>query len=96
MRKNNDQPIAEVIKEIFKRYHLESKVNEVQIKDVWLKVMGKSIAHYTSSIHLKDKKLTIILTSAPLRQDMHYNKELLIQRLNEEMGERVINEIVIK
>lgn len=96
MRKTNEQPIGEAIKELFKAFHLDNRVHEVQIKDLWVKVMGKTIAHYTSDIKLKDGKLFISLNSAPLKQDLHYNRDKIIERLNAEIGETVVKEVVIK
>lgn len=96
MRKTNEQPLGSAIKDFLKAFHLQSKVHEVQIKDLWLKVMGKTISHYTSDIRLKDGKLIVSLTSAPLKQDLKYNKEKIIERLNEELGESVVKEVIIR
>ncbi|MFN0274898.1 MAG: DUF721 domain-containing protein [Chitinophagales bacterium] len=96
MRKANEQPVGSAIKDFLKAFHLENKVHEVQVKDLWMKVMGKTIAHYTSDIKLKDGRLYIFLTSAPLKQDLNFNKENIMERLNEEMGERVVKEVIIR
>ena len=96
MRRQNEQPIGEAIKELFKQFHLDGRVHEVQIKELWLKVMGKTIAHYTSNIQLRNGRLSITLNSAPLKQDMQFNKDKIMERLNEELGEIVVREIILK
>jgi hypothetical protein len=96
MRKTNEQPLGAAIKDFLKAFHLENKVHEVQVKDLWLKVMGKTISHYTSDIKLKEGRLFVTLTSSPLKQDLNYNKEKIIERLNEELGEIVVKEVIIR
>ena len=92
----NEHSLKEVIKELFKTYHIDSKVYEVQIKEIWEKAMGKTIARYTTDLKLKDGILTIYLNSAPLRQDLGYNRDSILTRINEEFGERVVREVVIR
>ncbi|MBC8173446.1 MAG: DUF721 domain-containing protein [Chitinophagales bacterium] len=96
MRKTNEQPIGEAIKELFKQFHLEDKVHEVQVKELWNKVMGKTISHYTYDIRLKSGTLIVYLNSAPLKQDLSFNKGKIAERLNEEFGEIVIKEVIIR
>ncbi len=96
LKKTNEQRIGDVIKQLFKTYHIQSRVNEVQIKELWEQVMGKTILHYTSDIKLRDGILTLYLTSAPLKQDLAYMKENIKSRLNEEFGEVVVKDIRIR
>jgi Dna[CI] antecedent, DciA len=96
IRKSNEQNIGEVIKGLFKSYHIDSKVYEVQIKEVWEKVMGKTMMRYTTDIRLKDGKLSLYVESASLKQELMFNKETIIERLNTEFGERVVNEVIIR
>ncbi len=96
MKRSNERGIGQVIKELFKTYHIQSRVHDVQIKDMWEQVMGTTIMHYTSDIKLRDGILTLYLTSAPLKQDLTYMKDNIKSRLNEEFGEKVVKEILIR
>ncbi|MFI5171783.1 MAG: DUF721 domain-containing protein [Chitinophagales bacterium] len=96
MKKDNEQGISNVIKQLFKSYHLDEKVAEVRIKEIWENVMGKSIKNYTSGMRLYKGVLTIFIDSAPLKQDLKFQKENIIQRINEELGEKAVKELVIK
>lgn len=96
MKKSNEQGIGDVMKQLFKSYHLDEKMHEVQIKELWEKIMGKSIKNYTTGIYLRNGILTITLDSAPLRQDLQFTKADIIRRVNEELGERVVKDMVIR
>lgn len=96
MKKDNEQGIGDAIKHLFKSYHLDEKVAEVRIKDLWEKIMGKSIKNYTLGMRLYKGVLTISIESAPLKQDLKFQKENIIQRINEELGEKIVREVIIK
>ncbi len=96
MRRTNEEPIKNVLKDFFKSYHLEARLHEAAIKEMWEKVMGKTMARYTSDVRLRESTLTIYINSAPLKQELMFNKENIISRLNEEFGETVVKEIVIR
>lgn len=68
----------------------------LQISDVWEQIMGATIAKYTESIQISNKTLFITTSVAPLRNELVYQKEKIIQRVNEALGEQVINEVVIR
>jgi predicted nucleic acid-binding Zn ribbon protein len=96
MKKSNEQGIGDAIKQLFKVYRLDEKVAEVQIKEIWGKIMGVSIKNYTTKMHLNKGVLTIYIESAPLKQDLKFSKDTIIQRINEELKEKVVREVIIK
>ena len=95
MRKSNDQPIKDVIGEILDTYKLKGKLDEVNLRNCWEKLMGKAVANRTKSISLKDGLLTIQVTSAPLSQELHFATAKIISVLNREIGEEIIREVRI-
>jgi hypothetical protein len=95
VKKSNEQDIGSALKEFFRSYRIDSKVKEVQISEVWEKVMGATMARYTQDIRLKNGILQIRVSSAPLKNELTYNRNEMINRLNEEFGETVIKEIKI-
>lgn len=96
MKNQPEQDMKEAIKSFLKTYRLDSKINEVQVKDMWMKVMGTTMAKYTEEIKLKNGKLMVHILSAPLKNEIHYNKEKIIQRINDEFGETVIKELEVR
>lgn len=95
MRKTNEQPLKEVIQEMLAKYKLQEKLNETRLINSWEKLMGKVIAKRTKELSLKDKKLFIKLTSSALRQELSFSKEKIIALLNDGIGERIIEEVVL-
>lgn len=76
--------------------HLKGAVHALQIEEVWEQIMGKTVARYTDKIQIHGHTLYVNTAVAALRQELLYQKENIIKRVNEALGERVINEVVIK
>ena len=88
--------ISEAIKLFLKSSKLKGGIQAIQIADAWEKIMGKTIAKYTDKIEIINNTLFITSSVAPLKNELLYQKEKIIERVNEALGERTIKEVVIK
>ena len=88
--------IGDALKEFLKKSRLKSGVQALQVEEAWEKIMGRTIANYTDKIEIRNSTLFISTTVAPLKNELIYQKEKIIERVNEALGEKVINEVVVK
>ena len=88
--------MAEAMKQFLKQSRIKGYIQAFQIEDAWEQIMGKTIAKYTDKIEIHGQTLYINTTVAPLKQELSYQKEKIIERVNEALGEKVIKEVVIK
>jgi hypothetical protein len=88
--------IGEALQQFIKNSKLKNGVQALQIGDAWEKIMGKTIARYTDKIQIINSTLFITTNVAPLKNELLYQKEKIIERVNEALGEKVIKEVVIK
>ena len=88
--------IADSLKQFLQQIRLKGDMQAYQIEDVWEKIMGKTIARYTESLKVINKTLFITTNVAPLKQELLYQKEKIMLRVNEALGEKTIEDIVIK
>jgi predicted nucleic acid-binding Zn ribbon protein len=93
---SNEQSLKNAIGSFMKSSRLSGKLAEQKIIDGWEVRMGKMIAKHTKEISIHDKKLYLHIDSAPLRQELFYSREKIVKMLNEEAGEEVIREIVLR
>ncbi|MET0463614.1 MAG: DUF721 domain-containing protein [Chitinophagaceae bacterium] len=75
---------------------IKGDIQALQIDEVWEKIMGKTVARYTDKLQIFGEKLIITTNVAPLKQELKYQKEKIIQRVNEALGQRVISEVIIQ
>lgn len=88
--------IGEALKEFLKKSRLKSGVQAIQIEEAWGNIMGKTIANYTDKIQIINSTLFITTSVAPLKNELIYQREKIIERVNEALGEKVITEVVVK
>lgn len=88
--------MQDALQQFLKQSRLKSGIHAVQIEDVWEKIMGKTIAKYTDKIKIVNQTLFIESQVAPLKNELTYQKDKIIERVNEALGETVIKEVVIK
>jgi predicted nucleic acid-binding Zn ribbon protein len=87
--------LGDALKYFLNHSKLKGYIQALQIEDVWEQIMGKTIAKYTEKIQIQGKTLFISTTMAPLKQELLYQKETIIKRVNETLGENTINNVVI-
>lgn len=88
--------IGDALKEFLKKSKLKSGMQAMQVKDAWEKIMGKTISNYTDKIEIINSTLFIYTSVAPLKHELTYQKSKIMERVNEELGEKVILEVVVK
>lgn len=93
---HNDQSLGDAIKEMLKNYQLDQKYAEFKAVHAWEKNMGPMIAKHTKKIYIKDNKVFIQVDSAALRHELGFQKEKIIQMINEEAGKDLVNEVIIR
>lgn len=85
--------IKDLLNAMLKAYGLEEQLDERDVVGKWEELMGKAIAKRTEKIYLNKGILYIRLNSSVLRQELSYAHKELAERLNRELGKRVVKEI---
>jgi predicted nucleic acid-binding Zn ribbon protein len=88
--------IGDAIQQFLNQSRIKGDIQAMQIEEIWEKMMGKTIARYTDKLQIFGNKLVITTQVAPLKQELMYQKEKIIQRVNEAFGKKIIEEILIQ
>jgi predicted nucleic acid-binding Zn ribbon protein len=88
--------LSQAMQQFLKQSRLKGNIQALQIEEVWEELMGKTIARYTDSIQIVNQTLFISTSIAPLKNELLFQKEKIIQRVNEALGEKVIRDVVIR
>lgn len=92
----SEYSIGEALNKFLQRSHLKNGVRAIQIEEIWEKLMGKTIAQYTDKIQIVNQKLFITTSVGPLKNELSYQKNQIIERVNEAFGEKIISEVIIQ
>lgn len=88
--------MAEALQQFLNKSKLKTGVQAMQIEDVWEKIMGKTVAKYTDKIQIVGTTLFVTTVVAPLKNELLYQKDKIIEMVNVELGEKVIKEVVVR
>lgn len=95
-REDNLSSLGEVLKDFIRTNRLEKGFDKIGIREAWHRLMGPAISKYTKEIELKDGVLYVYLTSAPLREELSYGKEKIVNLLNAEIGKTLVRKVVLR
>ena len=96
MRRTKTQPIGVVLEEFFKRPFVARKLAEGHISDYWRTVVGEHIAKLTTDITLINNILYVRMASGVVRQEIFFQRDAIMQRLNEHAGMQLVNAIIVR
>ncbi|HEX6333825.1 MAG TPA: DUF721 domain-containing protein [Flavisolibacter sp.] len=88
--------LGDAIRHFLSQSRLKGDIQALQIDEVWEKIMGKTISKYTDKLKVINRTLYITTSVAPLKQELLYQKENIKLRVNEALGEKVIDNVVIQ
>tara|TARA_B110000285_G_scaffold229568_1_gene294536 strand:+ start:925 stop:1218 length:294 start_codon:yes stop_codon:yes gene_type:complete len=91
------KPLKAAIEQFIRVNRMQSKMDEVDIVLAWKSCFGKMVDRQTRSIRLKaGGQLWVSLESGPLKEELLMNKTKVVERINEQIGRKIIKELVIQ
>lgn len=94
-RRTNDETLGRALERMVGAYGFRHKLQEARIRLHWDDWLGATIAKYTESIELREGKLYVRIPAAGLRQELFYRRERLMERINAELGEQAVSQVVL-
>lgn len=76
-------PLSNALQDFLRFYKLTAPLNTQRVFEAWDKVSGAAM--YTSKRFYKDGKLYITVNSSVARSQLQFQKEILVERINENL-----------
>ena len=96
MRRSNTQKLSEVLKEYIEQNQLDKKLKEIDVVQNWENLLGKTIAHYTKNIYIRNRILYVEISSSVVKNELFMMREEICRRINEDAGQNVVSKIIFK
>ena len=96
MRKSNQQQIGTVIKKLLKNQQLEGRLQELDLLDKSKEILGEKLMKFVKEISIRDGILNIKVSSAVVRNELSYQKSKIIEKMNNQAGNKIVKEIILK
>jgi hypothetical protein len=94
MKNTNEKTLKQAIEELVRAYGLNDKLLKTQVEQIWEEIVGKDLAKHTGRIDMDKSTLKIEITSSALRHELSFSKTIILERLNERLGKKIITEIL--
>lgn len=88
--------LQDAMQQFLKNSKFKTYIQAIQIEELWETMMGKTVAKYTDKIQIIGTTLFITTTVAPLKNELLYQRDEILNRVNAALGEKTIKEVVIK
>lgn len=94
MKRSQPQKIGSFMQAYFDRYGLQDKIKEAMAVGCWDKVVDDKVLRRTKTVFVKNRIMYVFFHSATLRNEMMMQRESLLQRINQQLGSHVIDNII--
>ena len=95
-RHNDHLPMNDILKSFVKENNLEKGLDNVNVKEAWISVLGNGVKNYTTEIVLRKNTLYVKLSSSVLREELSYGTQKIITLLNEYLKKEVVKKLVLR
>ena len=97
MRSNETKPLKAAIQQFIRAHRMQARLDEVDVTKAWHAAFGSYVERQTRSIRLQEGgKLWVKLDSGPLKEELAMSKGQIVERLNEELGRKIVHELIIQ
>jgi len=96
MRRSKTLSLGEALGEFISENNFGRKLKEVDIVQSWELLLGKTIAHYTRNIELRNRILFVEISSGVVKNELFMMREEICRKLNENAGENLVDKIIFK
>lgn len=82
MERVEPQAIGQIISQVLAQEGLERPMREQQACAAWPRIVGEGINRYTVRRYVRNSVLHVHITSAPLKQELSFHRDRLLEALN--------------
>lgn len=95
MRGDNQQKIGDVIRKFLKNKKLDRKMLELDAVALFETSIGTALMKYVQETSLSEGKMYVKINSSIVRNELSYQKTVLIQKINNQLKQEVVKELIL-
>lgn len=95
-RTDTPKPLKELVKEYLDDVPHRKRLKRGMILSLWDETVGESIAQQTKNLRFDNGKLIMNVKNPAWRQEIHMKRFSIAKKLNEQVGEKIIKEIIVR
>jgi predicted nucleic acid-binding Zn ribbon protein len=96
MNDSSPKLIGNLINSVLHQLGLDKKIKQFEIVDLWSNIVGEQISKVTKAETIKDGKLYVSVEHPTWRNELLYLKKELIDKINKEMKQEIVKDIIFR
>ena len=96
MDRQEEKALGNIIGDYLNNSGLDNELDAMKVEQIWESLVGPLISKKTNSLHVNGNRLFVTIESAPIKSELQYEKLNLLEKLNRELGQEFIKEIIIR
>jgi len=93
-RKSETLSLKEALQEALKSFRSNPRYLQAQVSHSWERVMGPTVKKRTSRLFIKNQVLYVEISSAPLKNELRFSKDKILEAICQDAGNGTLNDIV--
>lgn len=95
-RSNPPKPLKELVKKYLDDVPYRKRLKRGMILSLWDETVGDAIAREAKNVRFEHGKLVINVKNPAWRQEIHMKRFSIAKKLNNQVGEKIIKEIIVR
>lgn len=95
-KSNKPKPLKDALKDFLDDYPHRKRLKRGMILSLWEQTVGERIAEQTENIHFEYGNLIVHVKNPAWRQEIHMKRFSITKKLNDQVDEKIIKEIVVR
>jgi hypothetical protein len=92
-KRSSPVPVSSLLEWILKEFNLKTGLKAHKVFEIWDEVVGETIAKKARPEVIRNRVLVVKVNSSPWIQELQFMKEMIKGKLNEKIGENVIDDL---
>ena len=88
--------IGSGISAVLRQLGLGAKLRQYEVLEAWPRVVGENIARISTAESIRDGKLFVSVVHSVWRNELIFLKKEIIEKLNKEMNQEIVKDIIFR
>ncbi len=93
MSKDSTKTFKDAFGQFLREEQLDDKFDQRKLIQSWERIMGRPVAARTTKMYVRDGTLFVELSSAALKQELNNSRQLILERMEEHLGKKVVVDV---
>lgn len=95
MQRTRPEQIGKLIEKMISDYNLDKPATAHKASWLWSQVVGPGVNSYTTKRYVVDGVLHVWISSAPLKQELTFQRQRIIEAINERLQRDYLTDLRI-